>query len=244
MNQRLDEFAGRLASQGLREIDEAIALVWFLTHLDGQTEGVSPSQVAAQMLRHRLRSSVNTSRLAKNLAANEATVRGTVSGTFRIKASKDSDFSAAFADFLESAPQEIADDLIPNDVPLGGRPYLEAMRLEANGCYQYQFYDGAAVLCRRLLEMLLVEAFEKAGQLAAIQDSVGNIKMLSDVIAAAKTKQFIRLSRTSPAIADKIKAVGDAAAHNRFYITRKRDLDELNPNLRHILTELSALAGL
>ncbi|MGN6534546.1 MAG: hypothetical protein ACTHKQ_02285 [Mesorhizobium sp.] len=243
MNQRLLDFASRVSAEQLREVDEAVALLWFLTHVDGQVDSGTASEIATLLRQLRLRSNVNVSRLNKNLLAHRDTVRGLAAGTIRIKASKDKEFIAKYGEFTCPKPIVITDELISNDIPLGGRKYLEEIRREANGCYQFELYSGAAVMCRRLTEMLMVDAFEKAGHLSGILDGNGNIKPFSEIISAAQSKNFIRLSRTSPGIIDKVKAVGDAGAHHRFYISKKKDLDELNPGLRHILTELATLAG-
>jgi hypothetical protein len=120
---------------------------------------------------------------------------------------------------------------------------LEAMRNQANGCCDYGFYDAAAVLCRRLMETTSIECFDKSGNVSAILDSNGNVKQLSDIVAAVKSKRYFNLSRNAPKNIDAIKQVGDTAAHHRYYATKKRDLDGLNPGLAHLLTEICALAG-
>jgi hypothetical protein len=92
------------------------------------------------------------------------------------------------------------------------------------------------------VEILLIEAFSAAGTLSAIENSAGDIKSFGEIVRVASSKQHIRLSRTAPQALERLKLVGDAAAHHRFYSTTRRDIDELNPGLRHVVAELAALA--
>jgi hypothetical protein len=99
-------------------------------------------------------------------------------------------------------------------------------------------------MCRRLVELLLIEAFEQSGHLSAITDGKGDLKTFGDIVAMAKSKQYIRLSRSAPAALDRVKQSGDSGAHSRFYPTKQRDIEELNPGLRQLVAELAAHAGL
>ncbi|BCH35311.1 hypothetical protein MesoLjLc_72410 [Mesorhizobium sp. L-8-10] len=138
----------------------------------------------------------------------------------------------------------VTDSVIQNDLSLGGRSHLDQIRREANGCYDSGFYNACAMMCRRLVELLLIEAFQKGGHINAITAANGELRSFGDIIAATKSKQYVKLSRSAPSTLDKVKATGDAAAHHRYYNTSKRDIDDLNPNLRQLVAELAALAGL
>ncbi|RUX73899.1 DUF4145 domain-containing protein [Mesorhizobium sp. M7A.F.Ca.US.006.04.2.1] len=245
MTQQLADFAAYLSEQKLTELDEAIAVVWFLTRDPEHEKGVTVTQIAKVLTDNRLRPSINASRLGAKLRSNSNVVAGAKlgAGTHRIKASSDRTFAEKYADFLDPRTAKVGDSIISNEIPLGGRRHLEQIRREANGCYDRGFYNGSAVMCRRMVELLLVEAFVKAGHLAQILDAKDDIKGFGEIIGIAKSNQYIRLSRTTPGTIEKVKTIGDAAAHHRFYNTTKKDLDELNPGLRHVITELAALAG-
>ncbi|RJT38692.1 DUF4145 domain-containing protein [Mesorhizobium waimense] len=242
MTQQLADFAAFLSEQKLTELDEAIAIIWFLTRDPEQAGGVSVPQIVEVLGAYRLRSNINASRLSMKLRGNTNVVAGSKGrGTFRIRASSDRVYAEKFADFLDPRTAKVSDNLISNEISLGARRHLEQIRREANGSYDRGFYNGSAVMCRRLVELLLVEAIVKAGHLAQIIDSKNEIKGFGDIIGVAKSNQYIRLSRTTPATIEKVKTIGDAAAHHRYYTTTKKDLDELNPGLRHVITELAAL---
>ena len=77
---------------------------------------------------------------------------------------------------VQEQPVEAGDEVLPVSMIQGTRPYIEKLTWQINGCYNYEFYDGCAVLMRRLVESLLVEAFIKTGHDDKIrhgQDTLG-----------------------------------------------------------------------
>jgi hypothetical protein len=244
MTTRLSDFAATLAAQNLSELDQAIAIVWFLSHESGYENSVSTGEIISVMSDHRLRSNVNSSRLHAKLRASRKVVIGRKANSHRPNAASDREFAETYAEFLDVQKAKVDDIVIPNDISLGKRNHLEQIRREANGCYDRGFYNGSAVMCRRLVELLLVEAMVKGGHEAIITDTNGDIRQFGELIRLAKSNQYIRLSRTTPAAIERVKAAGDAAAHHRIYNAKKNDIDQLNPGLRMALTELASLAGL
>jgi hypothetical protein len=112
-----------------------------------------------------------------------------------------------------------------------------------NGCYEAEFFDAAAVLIRRVTETVLIEAFEKKGQGGAIK-SAGEYLPFGDVIGIAGSGACFKLARGSARSLERIKAVGDTAAHHRTHITSKADIDEIAHEFRKVLGELLDLADL
>jgi len=117
------------------------------------------------------------------------------------------------------------------------------MVLQINGCYQMGFYDGCAVLSRRIMESLLIAAFEKTAHTDAIKQG-SDYLMLSGIISAARSGQYFRLSRGIGEKMELIKNLGDTAAHNRSHITTKLDIDQIAMGLRQVLSELCNLADI
>jgi hypothetical protein len=95
-----------------------------------------------------------------------------------------------------------------------------------------------------MIESLLVECFHHAGKLAEIQKPDGNLEMLDAIVRKAKGGQHIRLPRGTPDLIDKIKEVGDTAAHDRYHITAKQDIDEFRTGFRKVISQLLGLAGI
>jgi len=124
------------------------------------------------------------------------------------------------------------------------RAYLVSMANQINGCYSYGFYDAAATLMRRLMESLLIEVFEKLGKDDLIRNEDTSYKMLKAIIAQAKNRGALDLSRNSPSTMDLVKDIGDAAAHDRRYITLKTDIDNVQSKYRRLINELCEKAGI
>ena len=66
--------------------------------------------------------------------------------------------------------KEPAEDLFDFDVVTGARGYIEKLAIQANGCYQYGWYDACAVMVRRLVEIMIIDCFEKYGLSSKIDD--------------------------------------------------------------------------
>ena len=120
----------------------------------------------------------------------------------------------------------------------GGRKYLSSMITQINGTYSYGFYDATAVLMRRLMESLLIETFIKNSLDEKILDADNNFLPLNAIINQAKNPANIRFSRGLDKTMEGVKDVGDAAAHNKSYITKKSDIDNIQSRFRRMIDEL------
>src|SRR5687768_3640064 len=54
------------------------------------------------------------------------------------------------------------------------RGYIEAVVNQVNGCYERGWFDACAVMIRRLLETLIIEAFEANGLADKIKNASGD----------------------------------------------------------------------
>lgn len=239
----LSDFLAHISTEKLTETDEAVAVLWFLSQTEARVER-SARDLAAVLTEHRLRGVINVSRLDGRIAKHPDTVRGRGAGSFAIKASAKAKLDARFAAFASRTMRPVRDVIVPNSISLGNRGHLEAIRREINGTFEDGFYNSCAVMCRRLLELLLIEAFARASAIQHVTDARGNLVGFADLIAFAKSGVSIKLSRGLPATLDRVKATGDQSAHGRYYTATKHDIDDLNPGLRHAITELTALAGI
>jgi len=102
--------------------------------------------------------------------------------------------------------------------------------------------DACAVMCRRLLECLLLLAFERAAKGEVIRDASGEYRAFADIIGLASSNRHIKLARGAGAVMGKIEYVGDLAAHHPTYTTRQKDIDEQRLGFQRVVTELIDLA--
>lgn len=134
--------------------------------------------------------------------------------------------------------------VISRSIVRGTRGYIEKISNQANGCYEHGWYDACAVLIRRLIETLIIEAHEKHGIASKIKNSQGDFLFLKDLITRCLNEQSWNLSRNCRQALPKLKDVGDKSAHSRRYIAQRGDIDPLLADIRLVIQELLFLAGL
>ncbi|MBS0410721.1 MAG: DUF4145 domain-containing protein [Proteobacteria bacterium] len=126
----------------------------------------------------------------------------------------------------------------------GTRGYIERVAVQANGAYERGWYDACAVMVRRLLETLIIEAFEAHGLSANIKNSSGDFFYLGDLIDLTLANPSWNIGRNCKAAMKKLKDVGDKSAHSRRFIAQRGDLDRLLPDIRVVVQELIFLSKL
>lgn len=134
--------------------------------------------------------------------------------------------------------------VVPSILFKSTRGYLIKIANQANGCYSQGWYDAAAVMIRRLLETLIIEAFENHGRAAEIQNSNGDFLYLRDLITKTIECTAWNLSRNTRQALPRLKDVGDKSAHSRRFNAVRNDLDSIKADLRGVAEELLSLAGL
>lgn len=140
--------------------------------------------------------------------------------------------------------EEYAEDILPFDLYRGTRQNIVKIADQINKSFHYGIYDGAAVLMRRLVEMLLVLAFKEVGQEDYIRGSDGNYLQLSQIIGQAITNKELDLSRNAKDYFRIFKEKGDLSAHNPFYNCRRKDLQLIQHEFRSLIEELFYKAGI
>jgi hypothetical protein len=92
-------------------------------------------------------------------------------------------------------------------------------------------------MLRRILESLIISVFVSRQQADLIRVD-GNFLSLEALILKASTFDQLNLARDARRIMGQIKEIGDVAAHNRNYLTRQQDIDDVKLGARRILDEL------
>jgi hypothetical protein len=127
------------------------------------------------------------------------------------------------------------------------RRYIEAVCHELNGSFHHAYYNAAAVMLRRLLETLIIEAYEYLNRETEIKDGGGNYLMLSDLADRAcgeKGHKGLHLGRDSKKALKDAREVGNLSAHARRFIAHAGDLTKLQAGMRLLVQELIQLADL
>jgi hypothetical protein len=134
--------------------------------------------------------------------------------------------------------------VLPFSVVRGTRGYIERVVNQINGCYEKGWYDGCAVMIRRLLETLIIESFEKHGIANKVKTARGDFFYLGDLIDSAVAEPSWNLSRNCKQAMPRLKDIGDKSAHSRRYIAHRGDIDPLLSDIRLVVQELIYLADL
>lgn len=124
------------------------------------------------------------------------------------------------------------------------RGYLATVGRQMNGAYGIAWYDAAAVMMRRLLEISIIEAFEAKQVEDHIKDADGNYLQLSALVAKTLAEPKLKLSRNAKKALPKLKDIGHMSAHGRYFTAQQSDLDDVQPGCRVVIEELLKHANL
>lgn len=124
------------------------------------------------------------------------------------------------------------------------RNYLVKVVNQANGAYAHGWYDACAVMLRRLIETLIIEAFEHHKITSTIQNGNGDFLYLRDLIDKTIAEKTWNLSRNAKNALPRLKEVGDKSAHSRRFHALRSDIDRVALDLRSVSEELLSIAAL
>jgi hypothetical protein len=136
---------------------------------------------------------------------------------------------------------------LPDAVWIGTRGYIEAVCKQLNGCIRAAYYDAASVMLRRLIETLIIEAYEYLKRENEIKDSDGNYVSLRQLVERANGKTphtGLNLGRDAKKNLEEVKALGDKSAHNRRFVAHSPDLVNIQGGVRTATQELIQIASL
>ena len=144
---------------------------------------------------------------------------------------------------MTSDPRPQTEQVLPAAVVHGTRGYIVHMIVQANGCYERQWFDACSVMLRRFVETLIIQVYEAHGKADTLKHN-GEYRTLKDLINIALSDAEFNLSRDTKHTLPLIKEMGDRSAHNRYYLATKADVDKVIPGLRVVADELLHLAKL
>src|SRR6185437_7069093 len=120
-----------------------------------------------------------------------------------------------------------ASGYLPEPIWKNTRGYIEAVCRQLNGCFHNAYYDAAAVMLRRLLETLIIEAYEHVGRETEIRDGGSNYLMLAELAERACGENGyagLNLGRDSKKALKEARSVGNWSAHARRFLAHSGDL--------------------
>jgi hypothetical protein len=124
------------------------------------------------------------------------------------------------------------------------RGYLERVVNQINGCYEHGWFDGCAVMMRRMVETLIIECYEAENIADRIKNPKNEFFMLRDLIDKLLNEPKFNIGRGAKTGLGKLKEVGDYSAHSRRYIAHREDIDKVAGDFRIVCQELLFLSKL
>jgi len=149
----------------------------------------------------------------------------------------------ASANLLGKPIIKIREEFIAEELLNDHEQIIKEILHEINLCYEYDCFNGCAVLIRRLVESLIILAFDVHGIADQIRDVAGNNLGLELLIAKATQSRELSLTRNTKVGLPKPKFYGDLAAHNPRARVRKTDLDKFQAEIRVVIEELGGLSS-
>lgn len=120
------------------------------------------------------------------------------------------------------------------------RGYLIDIVTEANRCYDENLPTACLVMIRKIIEILIIDFYEKNNNTRTITNANGNYFYLSELITVLKNDNSIKLNRNADKSLDYFKLFGDMAAHGKFK-AKISDIDNSKNNLRIVIDQLLIL---
>jgi hypothetical protein len=234
------EFLQRVDHQCSRQLDRALALLWFVGRQD-QTVGLTAKEVA-EFIRAVGHAEQNVSRLGVLLSADKRTAAAK-GGGWMLRAAARRELDLVYAEYAGPVELPASDSLVPMAFVVGTRGYISKVADQVNKSFDAQLYDCCAVMCRRLIETLIIESYEKNGRASEIKDG-GQYVGLSDMVGRLESDNSMALSRPAMQTLKSFKAIGDLSAHNRHWNARLGDIEPHKIGFRQVVEELLYRTGM
>lgn len=187
----------------------------------------------------------NTARLAKRMRESRRFVRGSTPESFRLHAIVLDELQQNHPGLRsENEDVESEDIVLPRPVYESTRGFIESLAKQINASYEYNIFDGCAVLMRRLAEILLILTYEHLGIEPEIQDHRGHYQPLEKIIENAKSNKILKLTKDSRALVDEFRQIGNFSAHKIYYNCRRGDLKQISFQYRATIEELLYKSGI
>ena len=242
MNGR-SEFCSHLARLDLSQPDLAVALLWFYNESGLYTDRRAPD--LAKDLHEEGFTKPNVTYLRKQLTIHKKVIQGHKKDSFKIGRAYYDPLAHEYGDFIKREKVIVSDAILPSEwFADTGRGYLINLCEQINGSHNFGFYDCCAVICRRLMETLIIEVYVVACRTSHIEDAKNKFKPLEKLIDIVSSDSQVHLNRNSPSIFTKVKKLGDTAAHHRTHVTDPIEVNDLKDDYRRVIQELLTLSKL
>jgi hypothetical protein len=232
----LEKFNKAVALHTLNELEQAKMLAFY-----NQTKGI------AEFTREDLKrwfievgKSPNLSRLLTNLRKSKSFIRGSTPDKYRLHGATLDHLKAKFPSIgAKDKIDECVGELIPLEYYRGlRREYIKKIADQANWAYEAAAYDAAAVMMRRLLEILLIHSYKEKKIDGKIKNTDGHYIELDKIIGQVVNEPDINLSKGVFKSLNKCKDIGNLSAHDLVKTCEKDEIDDVKIQYRQVIKHL------
>jgi hypothetical protein len=235
------EFLHRLHERGAPIVERAVGLLWWVSR-DDPTRGLTAREICSALEATGLPTQ-NISRLNARLAEDRRATKTGQTGGWRLHPKARKGLSEEYGDLVAPLPPEDTGAVIPTSL-VKARAYLERVVYQINAAYDTHLFDCCAVMCRRLVESLIIEVYDRAGRADEIRGSDRQFLQLNGLLSYFENDMSFSTGRNALQGLRDFKKLGDLSAHNRRFNARKDDIDRVRDGLRIAVEELVHLANL
>lgn len=244
MHLSLDGFCGVVKTLNRSNAEKALAILWYFDR--DQADVTKTSGQLTKVLDDHHIGTPNQTALAgairKTKLANES------KSGFSLKPGSRKIIRDWLPDLDGIQPSiDHASGYLPEPIWKNTRGYVEEVCRELNGSFHHAYYNATAVMLRRLLETLIIEAYDHLNREAEIKDGGGNYLMLSDLaerVCGENGHKGLNLGRDSKKALKEARSVGNWSAHARRFLAHAGDLTRFQAGMRLLVQELIQIADL
>lgn len=233
-------FIRKISETRISTHDRAIAVLWF-HGIHNNNLGLSVKEVC-QRIEKAGCAKQNVTIVKQFFRRDRRVIKGT-GETYLLRPDFSAELNEKYSSLLITKPLIECDTVLPKDLFKNAKGYIKKVVLQLNASYLYSLFDCCAVMCRRLLETLIIETYESQNRSEEIKDKDGHYLMFSGLSDYIEKDGAIHLGRNTIKGLRNFKKLGDLSAHNRRFNARKTDIDEIKGYLRISCEELLHLAG-
>lgn len=234
------EFIRKISDTKISTIDRAVAVLWFHSLYNGN-KGLTVKEVS-KYIEQAGCAKQNVTNIKDFFRRDRRVIKG-VDDTFLLRPEASTKLNEKYLPLIKVKPLIKCDAVIPTDLFENAKGYIKKVVLQINASYFYSLFDCCAVMCRRLLETLIIETYEILNRADEIKNHDGHYMMFSGLSDYIEKDNKINLGRNTKKGLKNFKKLGDLSAHNRRFNARKTDIDQIKSDLRISCEELLHLAN-
>jgi len=234
-------FIKNVDKPNMSTLERAYAILWWAGREDN-TIGMSTNEIC-KVIESAGHPKQNVSRINTQLLKDKLVCKVPGKEQWRLKVHPRIQLDEKYEQAI-SIPKKLkpTDSVLPRALFNNTRGYIEKVVFQINGSYDSGLFDCCAVMCRRLLETLIIEVYESVNRTGDIKNNDGHFFMFSDLLKVFEKDGNLNPSRNTKQALSDFKKLGDLSAHNRRFNARKEDIDRIRDGIRTASEELLHLS--